>query len=407
MTGAEREIRRRIEREGAIPFAEFMELALYHPDGYYAARRGIGAVGDYYTSPIVHPAFGALIAVQLRVLWETLGRPSRFHAVEAGAGDGTLARDVISFARDWADDFAAALRYVAVERAPPAAADGESDGVRWIPSDGLPLSGIVGCVLSNELLDAFPVHRFVIEDREPRELYVTLDEDGRLSESLGPPSTPAIGERLSRLDRRLPDGFRGEVNPGIERWTREAASALERGYVLTIDYGAEAGALYSDARSGGTFQTHYRHVGGSSPYQRVGRQDMTAHVDFSALLDAGSAAGLRPVFLTTQSEFLRSLGLDGMMSSMRERVLDARELAANMRAMIELAKPDGLGGFRVLVQEKRSGISRSSDLLPDAALLEGLPSPLMRSDNLFQAPPAAYSETSFEVESLWPPDDPI
>ena len=403
MTGAEREIRRRIEREGAIPFAEFMELALYHPDGYYAARRGISASGDYYTSPIVHPAFGALIAVQLRVMWETQGRPSRFHVVEAGAGDGTLARDILSFAGEWADEFAGALRYVAVDRAP--AAEGERDGVRWIRDGGLPLSGIVGCVLSNELLDAFPVHRFAIEDGELLELYVTLDDDGRFSERLGLPSTPAIGERLSRLGRRLPDGFKSEVNLGIEGWIREAASALERGYVLTIDYGAEADALYSDARSGGTFQTHYRHVGGSSPYQRVGRQDMTAHVDFSALLDAGRDVGLRPAFLTTQGEFLRSLGLDRMMSSMRHSELDARELAANLRATSELAKPDGLGGFRVLVQEKRSGISRSSELLPDEALLEGLPFPLMRDDNLFSDPPDAGAGMSFEMESLWPSDD--
>ena len=405
MTGAEREIRRRIEREGAIPFAEFMELALYHPDGYYAARRGISASGDYYTSPIVHPAFGALIAVQLRVMWETLGRPSRFHVVEAGAGDGTLARDILSFAGEWTDEFARALRYVAVDRAPSAAAYGESGSVRWIRGDGLPLSGIVGCVLSNELLDAFPVHRFVIKDGELRELYVTLDDDGWFSERLGPPSTNAIEGRLSRLGGRLPDGFRGEVNLGIEGWTRDAASALERGYVLTIDYGAEADALYSDARSGGTFQTHYRHVGGSSPYQRVGRQDMTAHVDFSALIDAGRDVGLRPVFLTMQGEFLESLGLNRMMSSMGDGGLDARELAANLRAVSELAKPDGLGGFRVLVQEKGSGISRSSELLPDGDLLEGLPFTLMARDSLFSDSPDAGGGMSFEVESLWPSDE--
>ena len=405
MTGAEREIRRRIERESAIPFAEFMELALYHPDGYYAARRGISASGDYYTSPIVHPAFGALIAVQLRVMWETLGRPPRFHVVEAGAGDGTLARDILSFASEWTDEFACALRYVAIDRAPSAGSDGEMDGVRWIRSDEMPLSEIVGCVLSNELLDAFPVHRFVIEDGELRELYVTLDEGGRLSECLGTPSTDAIEDRLSRLGRRLPDGFRGEVNLGIEGWTRDAASALERGYVLTIDYGAEADVLYSDARSGGTFQTHYRHVGGSSPYQRVGRQDMTAHVDFSALLDAGRDVGLRPVFLTTQGEFLESLGLNRVMSSMRDGGPDARELAANIRAMGELAKPDGLGGFRVLVQEKRSGIRRSSELLPDGDLLEGLPLPLMGSGNLFSDSLDAGSGMSFEMESLWPSEE--
>ena len=116
MTGAETEIRNRISLRGSITFAEFMELALYHPEGYYSEDSRIGARGDYFTSPVLHPAFGALLAVQLRVMWDTLGRPSAFWIVEPGARDGQLATDILSFADAHMDEFARALRYVEIDR---------------------------------------------------------------------------------------------------------------------------------------------------------------------------------------------------------------------------------------------------------------------------------------------------
>ena len=163
------------------------------------------------------------------------------------------------------------------------------------------------------------------------------------------------------------------------------ASALDRGYVLTIDYGYEADELYADSRSRGTLQTYYKHVDGSSPYQRVGRQDMTVHVDFSALISEGLSAALRPVFLTTQAEFLASLGFDAMFASLRGCDIERAAKTANLRAMSELVKPDGLGRFRVLAQEKNSGIRRSADLLPRPERLAGLQAPLMTANHLYYA----------------------
>ena len=385
MTGAEREIRSRISRSGAIAFAEFMGLALYHPDGYYPGGARIGARGDYFTSPILHPSFGALIAVQLEAMWDTLGRPSPFWIVEPGAGDGQLAADILAFAHSRMSEFARALRYIEIDRAPGVPYSERESHASRLRSDGLPLGGMTGCILSNELFDAFPVHRFRILDGQVQELYVSLDSDDRFREEYGPPSTPRIADRLARLPRRLPDGFRGEVNLGLERWTRDAASALDRGYVLTIDYGYEADELYSDSRSRGTLQTYYKHVDGSSPYQRVGRQDMTAHVDFSALISEGLSAALRPVFLTTQAEFLASLGFDAMFASLRGSDIERAAKTANLRAMSELVNPDGLGGFRVLVQEKKSGIRRSADLLPRPERLAGLQASLMTANHLYYA----------------------
>ncbi len=401
MSGAEREIRSRIAQHAAITFAEFMELALYHPEGYYSEDSRIGARGDYFTSPVLHPVFGALVAVQLRVMWDTLGRPSPFWVVEPGARDGRLGSDILSFADTHMDEFARALRYVETDRSTRAVPPGLDSRPSRLRASGIPLDGVVGCILSNELFDAFPVHRFRIAGRQVEEMYVSIDADGNFREEFGPPSTARIAERLSTLPRKLPDGFRGEVNLGLGDWMNDAAAALDCGYVLTIDYGYEADELYSDARARGTFQTYYKHVDGSSPFQRVGRQDMTAHVDFSALISDGLDAGLRPVFLTTQAEFLKSLGFDAMLSSIRESDLAHPVKTANLRAMTELTKPDGLGKFRVLAQEKNSGITRSSDLLPSPTHLAGLRAPLMTANHLYSAPLTGhgYGETGFDLPS--------
>ena len=363
MTGAEREIRRLIAERGTMPFRDFMRLALYHADGYYPRRRRIGADarGDYYTSPTTHPAFGATLALQIQAMWRALGRPSPFWIIEPGAGNGELARDLIAFCQADAPRFARAMRYAAIDRAPPAAGS-ERAPPYWMKSDRIPLRGAVGCVISNELLDAFPVHRFVIRDGEPREIHAAIAPDGAFAETERPPSA-AVRDRLSRLPFALPEGFRGEINPEIGAWTQSASAALSRGFVLTIDYGGEADELYAPRRSRGTFQTHYRHVAGSSPYQRIGRQDMTAHVDFTDLIERGANAGLRPVFLTTQAEFLASLGIRRFERGIRQSAaLSRAEKNANLRALRQLTQPEGLGGFRVLVQDKNSGITSSADI---------------------------------------------
>ena len=375
-TGAEREIRRRISASGAITFAEFMEVALYHPDGYYANRGRIGAGGDYYTSPVAQPVFGALVCVQLETMWRLLGCPDPFWVVEAGAGDGVLAEDIVGYACSQFPRLSEAARYVAVDRAALSVDPRGLDRFDWTKSTGLPVSGIVGCVLSNELLDAMPVHRFEVRSGRPHEVYVETDTDGTLVERFAGPSTPAISERLSCAGRLLHDGFRGEVNVGISSWVADAAAALERGFVLTVDYGYEREELYSKERGLGTLQTYYRHTEGASPYQRVGRQDMTAHVDFTALIEEGRQVGLRPVFLTTQGEFLSTLGYSRMESDLREQGLAPATYRSNVRAMRQLIEADGLGKFKVLVQEKDSGIRRASDLVPPPEVIGRLGAPL-------------------------------
>ncbi|HBJ30250.1 MAG TPA: hypothetical protein DDY93_02655, partial [Dehalococcoidia bacterium] len=153
---AETEIRRRIASEGRITFADFMETALYYPEGgYYTTQKVVGGAGDYFTSPAAHPAFGALLALQLERIWEVMGRPEPFHTVEMGAGDGLLARDLVEFTKHLQPEFTRALEYLTTDRT----------------TSGVAEMGITGCVISNELVDAFPVHRFRIDDGTLKEAF--------------------------------------------------------------------------------------------------------------------------------------------------------------------------------------------------------------------------------------------
>ena len=386
----EADIRARIASEGRITFAEFMNVALYHTaGGYYSRGSSTSDHRDYYTSPAAHPAFGALIAIQLRRMWEVLERPSPFYAVEMGAGNGLLARDVVGYALTLPSPFTDALRYIALDRSSVhGEPDGRAAGYQRVVAQALPIKGVVGCFFSNELVDSFPVHRFQIQRGAIKELYLSL-RDERFVEVLGEISTPLLERHLDHLRFRLPEGYRGEINLQIGPWMAEIARALKRGFVLTMDYGYEAGDLYSPERAYGTLQTYYRHASGASPYELIGMQDITAHVDFSSLISGGNAIGLRPIGLCTQAHLLRGLGLEEWVRRLRTKHLTQRNRDANMMAMRELVRPDGLGAFKVLVQEKGTEITRLGELSPSKAppsesggWADDLPVPLLRPQHV-------------------------
>jgi SAM-dependent MidA family methyltransferase len=393
-TSPEAHLRSRIAAEGRIAFAEFMETALYHPDGgFYSNGGGVGP--DYFTSPAAHPAFATVIAVQLRSMWETLGRPSTFYVIEPGASNGLLAADVQAAA---SGDFADGLRYIAVDRATP----GELDrGVERVTANGLPFRSAVGCIISNELFDAFPVHRFRMSHGKIEEIFVTTDANGALTDAPGKPSTPLMEKRVHRLGVDLPDGFEGEVCVAIEPWMAQAAESLERGFVLTIDYGFDGIERLSPDRTAGTLQTYRHHTQGTDLYGRTGRQDITADVDFGHLEDAGDAAGLRTVGRLDQSEFLRRNGFDHMLDRLRRMDLGERERQANRLGMLELVKSPGLGDFKVVVQEKNTGASNLAELLPETSTLEATEVPLLSTDHM-KLMESRYPHLAWEPEDLWP-----
>ncbi|MSQ12426.1 MAG: SAM-dependent methyltransferase [Dehalococcoidia bacterium] len=363
-TEAELAIRAEIARDGGITFARFMELALFSVrGGYYSAlrsARGRDEPGgrDYYTAPMAHPLFGQLLALQLDEVWHLLGQPKPFWVVELGCGDGLLARDVLAGLQTMAPDCFAATRCALVDRSASLTRREGAFGGRGqrVVASGPPFRDLVGCVLSNELLDAFPVHRFQAQGGALREIFVSLC-DGRFVEELGAPSSTRLAERLESIRQAAPglgEGWRGEVCLAAEGWVGEVARSLKRGVVLTVDYGDVTERLYGPERRGGTLQCYFRHTVSSSPYVRVGRQDITAHVDFRALAAFGEQAGLRTLGYTTQGQFLRNLGADHFVQVLREagRELSQESVAPNRTGMLELVRPEGFGNFKVVAQAK-------------------------------------------------------
>jgi SAM-dependent MidA family methyltransferase len=321
-------------------------------------------------SPEVHPAFGQLLAQWLAGVDAALDRPDPFQAVEMGAGSGRLAADLLAALYTDHPDLFARVRYHIVERsAALRAAQVEllaglpGAAVTWSADlAALPPGSVTGAFFSNELVDAFPVHRVAMTAEGLREIYVTEDAQGNLREDSGPPSTPALAAHLAWLGVAPPVGVRSEVNLDAMRWMRAVAARLARGAVLTIDYGDSAERLYSDLRPDGTLLCYTQGKVGADPFAAPGAQDMTAHVDFTALQQAGAEAGLATTALTRQMHFLVDLGIGDLLAAIGpayEAQAAAQGIRAATTAMLDerarlfrLIDPDGLGRFHVLTQAK-------------------------------------------------------
>ena len=366
-SAVEQEIRELIQKDGRITFARFMEACLYSPRGGFYSARGDRISAHFGTSATSHPAFGALIARQLAQMWQILGEPAVFHVIEVGSGDGALARSIVAACRRTAPRFAEAIRYVAADYEPgwaqsPGTAFGRTGegqspngldtpaGIQRVRGSGLgAFRNIVGCVLCNELIDNFPVHRFAIADGKVKEIFVTL-AGGDFIEVLDDPSTRRITERIAGLG--LPEGYRGEVNLAMEDWIGQVCGALDRGFVLTIDYGELAEDLYSPENARGTLVCFNRHAIGGDPYQDIGQQDITCQVDFTSLMRLGEREGLETVGYTLQRRFLENLGFNEFLDDLGTPGPSAARAELSRIAMMTLVDPDEYGDFKVLAQAK-------------------------------------------------------
>jgi SAM-dependent MidA family methyltransferase len=354
----------RIRASGPISFAEFMELSLYHPElGYYArAAQQTGRAGDFFTSVDVGPLFGELLARQFAEMWRLLypedesEQPKAFSLVEAGAGNGRLARDVLDAVERNDPAFYAAIGLSLVEKSAVARAAQAETLDRHAPllvhtSATLP-ANIDGVIFANELLDALPTHATVMTGQGLREVFVDLatprtsSESVRFVERLEQPSKPEIAEYLARAGAEMRRGWRAEVNLAAEAWVEKAASALERGFLVIIDYGHEQADLYGVAHAGGTLASFARHSQPEDFLQRPGDVDITAHVDLTAITRAAERSGLDVVGRLDQTYFLLGLGaadIEGM--SLPQRL-----------ALKTLMLPGGLGStHKVLIFGKRVG----------------------------------------------------
>ncbi|WP_035993165.1 class I SAM-dependent methyltransferase [Leptolyngbya sp. KIOST-1] len=357
--------------QGRIPFAEFMELALYHPQGgYYTTKDAIlGFEGDFVTSAHLGHDFGELIATQFAEMWAHLERPNPFALVEMGAGQGLIAADVLSTLQNHFPGCFAALDFQIVEKSDQLRVAQErrlspwAGKVSWLTLEDIADDSITGCLFSNELVDALPVHQVVITESGLQEVYVTLTDgpDSPVREVVDAPSTPRLADYFTFVGIDLADaqyapGYRTEVHLAALGWMKTVAAKLHRGYVLTIDYGYPASRYYSRARAQGTLQCYYQHAHHNDPYSHLGYQDITAHVNFTALERQGERCGLETLGATQQGMFLMALGLGDRLTALGQ--IQASDpatvnLAIQRRDRLhQLINPMGLGNFVVLVQGK-------------------------------------------------------
>jgi SAM-dependent MidA family methyltransferase len=422
-----------------------MDMVLYHPQtGYYSTKAlKLGKEGDFFTSVHLGADFGELLAVQFFQMWEILGQPVPFSLVEMGAGQGLLALDILKYIKQQYPDFFNALDYVIVEKSSVLREEQQQQlrefSVRWFNLEEIPTHSVTGCFFSNELVDALPVHQFVLQEGQLQEIFVTTQEEGTLNREQGAgsreqgagsreqgagsrkqgagsreqgagsreqgagsrkqgagsreqskipvsistpvasfvevadtPSTTKLEEYFELVGINISsyaDGYRSEVNLAALDWLSLVAERLQRGFLLTIDYGYPASRYYNPMRSQGTLQCYYNHQRHNDPYINLGKQDITAHIDFTALERWGDRCGLDKVGFTQQALFLMALGLGERIAALSYTQQPISQLLHRRDVLHQLLDPLGIGGFGVLVQAK--GLTKQEATQP----LKGLSVP--------------------------------
>jgi len=353
----------RIAQQGRITFADFMAACLYEPGlGYYTSPgRKVGAEGDFYTSISVHAAFGRVIARELAQMWRCMGSPPAFTLVECGAGNGRLACDIMDYLAEREATLHGSLQLVLVEKEPSLESaqremlSAHVERITWLSPDEFSSGRFTfsGCLYSNELIDALPVHRVVMNPEGLQEIYVT-SQDGEFHEETGPLSTDAIKEYLARIAVELHPGQQAEINLAAPDWLASASRALHKGFILTIDYGFPAAELFAPHRKRGTLLCYHRHQTEENPYIRLGSQDITSHVDFTTLMKCGEELGLHTEWFGEQYRFLLSSGIVEEIEEIeRSSATDDHKLKLRL-ALKKLIMPEGGMGdtFRMLIQSK-------------------------------------------------------
>jgi SAM-dependent MidA family methyltransferase len=365
---AEATIRAAISARGSIGFDDYMALALYGPGGYYRTNSAlIGTPRSFYTSPAITPVFGALLARQLDDMWRRLGSPAVFHAVECGASRGLLARDIVSYARQHLRDFAEALRFVTVDVSRAVAAS--RDVASPVLAAGVPFRHLTGCILAHELWDAFPVVRVIRTGTGWDEIRVGLGSGpspnpsrereenrmgGGLVEVRKPLEPDTFAFYLAEAEMRTDIRAEIELRPSLDAWIGEAFAALDRGYLLSIDYGYLDPFAWRLEHPRGSVMAYRGQEVSEDPLREPGQWDLTAHVDFNQAALAARTAGFTAGRITEQRTLLRNLGAEPMLRGLSKLGLDQEALQANSMALRELVRPEGFGDFLVAIFGKEA-----------------------------------------------------
>ncbi len=375
MNPLETKIIDRIRNDGPMTFETFMEMALYDPEhGFYASTRPrIGREGDFYTSSHLHPVFGAIAAKQMMEMWMVLEKPESFTILEMGAGEGYLCKDILSWIQRQEDvshtsgaggpharhDFYDRVRYIIVEQNPRQMQrqqehlEDHYGKVSWI-AHVRDAGSTTGCIFSNELLDAFPVHRVRMEETL---MEIFINHDGHtFHEQSFPLSTEELKRHFADAGITLDQGHTTEVNLRMKNWLSDIAAVLRTGFVFTIDYGHPSEEYYSEDRNRGTLMCYHRHQLCEDIFAHIGEQDITAHVDFSCLKRWGEEMGFHPVGYCSQGTFLLANGIDREIARLAETSPDYLFELARIK---KLFMPQGLGeSHKVMIQYKGCDVPR-------------------------------------------------
>jgi len=358
------QLRELILRAGPITFREWMRTALYdEAEGYYRKTHQIwGGEGDYRTSPERSYLFAATFARYFASLYSALGDPASFTLVEIGGGAGHFTFGVLETLQTYFPQVFAATRYVFDEVSESAQTAARqrliafADRVEFASIEDLEIDP--GIVFTNELLDAFPIHRVTVIDGKLCEFFVTLGIDEHFEWMIGPPSTTRLAEYLKQHDICLRAGQIAEISLDTEEWLAKIAAKLRRGFMITVDYGADAAELYSSGeRQYGTLRSFHQHAFVENVLAAPGDNDLTSTINWTAVRTTGDRVGLRTLQFSRQDKFLLAAGLLDQLAVQSEIATEAEKIRLSTAAR-EMILPNGMAvSFHILVQEKASAKS--------------------------------------------------
>ncbi len=334
-----------------------MDMALYFPELGYYMNNGteIGRRGDFFTAANLHSAFGWALAGQIQQMWELMKKPECFHIIEYGGGGGLLCFDIMRSLKD--KEIFDSISYVIVERNPYFQVKQKekltdfSNKVIW-HADTKDFPQVLGCVISNELLDSFAVNLVFAKKHKIEEVFV----DENFKEIFFSPSI-GVSDYFREFNISIPldlsVGYRTEINLGLRDWLLEISGFLSEGFILTIDYGYTAWEYYAPERNRGTLMCYHRHSVNENPYINIGAQDITAHVNFTSLMQWGLLMGFECLGYCPQGTFLVSLGIDEFLAE-TAHTEDFLFQAAKIKRLIT---GGGMGqSHKVMVQYRGKGI---------------------------------------------------
>ena len=355
------QLQSRIRTEGPISFCDYMATALYHPEyGYYAATsKRVGKDGDFITSVSIGHCFGMILARRLHAYWLESGRAPTFHIIEPAAHDGTLCADILTEIKRLDPTFFQAVHYHLVD-ATPALIQAQKQKLtgsfpkKFTSHQSLKnFNNLHGAILSNELIDAFPVELIRFKKNQWLQLRVGLNENQELVMIPRKIENAELKTFTQSLGTHFPSGYTTEYNPGIPPFTHDVAQALSSGLFITIDYGHSTEDYYHPDRTTGTLQTYHQHQKAEDPLIAPGEIDITTHIDFTRLITAAEKHGFSHPTLRTQASYLTDHARSWLLDIENPNTPTSPDTPALLRQFQTLTHPAMLGTkFTVLEMTK-------------------------------------------------------